>query len=181
MAAMSAVPLRAHAADAPARAHVLVAMCASAHVPSDILDKATRIVDAVYRDAGVVLEWTDDCGAGARVLEVHLVAHDATDGTISTITLGFAEPESTVATVLYDRVEFFAQRYRVRREVLLGYGIAHEIGHLLLPPHSHSDTGVMRSTLDLELASAKRLRFTRPQAEMIVRRLEGSTVAVATH
>ena len=59
--------------------------------------------------------------------------------------------------------------------------MAHELGHLLLPPHSHSPAGVMRATIDLELASAKKLRFTHDQGALIVRKIEGSPIAVATH
>jgi predicted Zn-dependent protease len=135
----------------------------------------------VYGEIGVVVEWSDQCGAAAPVLEVHLVAYEANAETISTLTLGYAEPGASVATVLYDRVKTFAGHYHVKREVLLGYGIAHEIGHLLLPPNSHSRDGVMRPSLDLELAAAKRLHFTEAQGELIVRRLDGSMVAIATH
>jgi hypothetical protein len=84
---------------------------------------------------------------------------------------------------LYDRVEFVAHRYHVKREILLGYVIAHELGHLLLPPHSHSETGVMRACLDLELAAAKRLQFTREQGVLILKKVEiwESAATVATH
>jgi hypothetical protein len=59
--------------------------------------------------------------------------------------------------------------------------MAHEIGHLLLPPNSHSWQGVMRPVINLEEAAAKRLRFTREQGEQIVRRIETSSLALATH
>jgi hypothetical protein len=164
----------------PARIHVAVAICDAERVAPAILDKATRIVDAVYADIGVDIEWTDECGGGASALEVHLVAHDPADGTVSNVTMGFAESGTSAATILYDRVDHFARRYHIKREVLLGYGIAHELGHLLLPPNSHSPAGVMRSNLDLQLASAKRLRFTSEQAASILERLEASPAAIGT-
>jgi len=186
IAASSAPPLHARGANTqlaqpPARIHVFVAICDAGHVAPAILDKATRIVDAVYADIGVDIDWTDECGGGAPALEVHLVAHDPADGTVSNVTMGFAESGTSAATILYDRVDRFARRYHIKREVLLGYGIAHEVGHLLLPPNSHSPTGVMRPNLDLELASAKRLRFTSEQAALIVGKLEASAVAIGTH
>jgi hypothetical protein len=98
-------------------------------------------------------------------------------------TLGFAESGTRDATVLYDRVKRFSRYYRVNRGVLLGYVIAHELGHLLLPPKSHSVTGVMRGTIDLQLAAAKQLRFTPEEGQLIRRKLEksASLVALATH
>jgi len=69
----------------------------------------------------------------------------------------------------------------VKREVLLGYSIAHEMGHLLLPPNSHSISGVMRASLNLDLAAARRLRFTREQGALIVRALEKASATVATN
>jgi predicted Zn-dependent protease len=109
------------------------------------------------------------------------MGHDKTAVDVDSLTVGFAEPGTSVATVLYDRVVFFSRRYHVKREVLLGYAIAHELGHLLLPPNSHSTEGVMRPSINLEQASAKRLRFTSRQAELIARRIENSSVALATH
>jgi hypothetical protein len=90
---------------------------------------------------------------------------------VSDYTLGFAESGTQDATVLYDRVKKFARRYRVNRGVMLGYVIAHELGHLLLPPNSHSVAGVMRGMIDLQLASARHLRFTPEQGALILRKL----------
>ncbi len=59
---------------------------------------------------------------------------------------------------------------------LLSLVIAHEIGHLLLPYGSHSDTGVMRSdwsVADLRRIDVARLGFTPPQVAAIRRRLSG--------
>ena len=97
------------------------------------------------------------------------------------MTLGFAAPGTSEATILYNRVGKFSKRYGLKREVLLGYAIAHEVGHLLLPPNSHSPSGVMRANIDLQRAAAKKLRFTRQQGELILEKLEGfAPVVVAT-
>ncbi len=48
--------------------------------------------------------------------------------------------------------------------------IAHEIGHLLLPTDSHSETSIMRAMWDqqdLQLAAHGELGFTPRQAEFI--------------
>ena len=172
----------AQAANIPATLHVSVAVCDSEHVPPPLMAAAERIAGDAYRAIGVTLDWIDEgCGVGERGLSVNLIARSTSEIEVSDVTLGFAEPGTSAATVLYDRVDAFAHHYRVKREVLLGYAIAHELGHLLLPPHSHSPVGLMRATLDMERASAQVLRFTHEQGELIVRKIEALPVALATH
>ena len=172
----------ADAADVPAGLHVAVAICDAQQAPPEIVASAQRIAGDVYGAIGVVLEWTDaGCAAGDHSLTVNVITRTATAVDVTDLTLGFAEPGTSVATVLYDRVARFARRYHVKRDVLLGYVIAHEVGHLLLPPNSHSWQGVMRPVINLEDAAAKRLRFTREQGQQIVRRIETSSLALATH
>src|SRR5438046_10681618 len=163
-------------------AHISIAICGSEQVPPAQLEKAEIIAADVYRDIGVAIDWREDeCGDNEGGLEVDLISRNDVEGPVADVTVGFAEPGSSVATVLYDRVAKFSRRFGLKREVLLGYAIAHEIGHLLLPPHSHSMSGVMRATIDIDLAARKRLRFTREQGEIIVYRLEGFPAVVATH
>ena len=74
--------------------------------------------------------------------------------------------------LFYDRVQELlrAQRKTEYRDQLLGLVIAHEIGHLLLPDHSHSKTGIMRAMWDeqdLRLAAHGELGFTPKQVELI--------------
>ncbi len=172
----------AHAAGAPATLHVPVAVCDAGHVPSPLMAAAERIAGDAYREIGVTLDWIDEaCGVGERGLSVNLIARSTSEIEVSNLTLGFAEPGTSAATVLYDRVDAFARHYHVRPEVLLGYVIAHELGHLLLPPHSHSAAGLMRATLDMERAGAQELRFTHEQGELIVGKIEALPVALATH
>jgi hypothetical protein len=58
--------------------------------------------------------------------------------------------------------------------VLLGRVIAHELGHVLLPPNSHSLNGIMRGNIDLARENPD--RFTSEQALMIRASLAGSVV-----
>jgi hypothetical protein len=117
------------------------------------------------------------------VFAVDITSRDMAGTVVSDQTLGFAESGTRDATVLYDRVKKFARRYHINCGVMLGYVIAHELGHLLLPPKSHSVEGVMRGMIDLQLAAAKQLRFTPEQGELMRRKLEKSVslVALATH
>jgi hypothetical protein len=161
--------------------HMSVAVCGAGHVLGNALAKAEVIAADVYRDIGVAIEWKEIC-SDAR-LAVHLVASAAADAdpTVDELALGYAQPGTRSATVLFDRVATFARRFGVKREVLLGYSIAHEMGHLLLPPNSHSISGVMRASLNLDLAATRRLRFTREQGALIVRALEKASATVATN
>jgi hypothetical protein len=163
-------------------AHISVAICGSEQVPAAQLEKAEIIAADVYRDIGVVIDWREDeCGDNEGGLEVDLISRNDIEGPVADVTVGFAEPGSSVAMVLYDRVAKFSKRFGLKREVLLGYAIAHEVGHLLLPPHSHSIAGVMRATIDIDQAAQKKLRFTKEQGELILDRLEGFASVVATH
>ena len=161
--------------------HMTVTICGADRVSGSELAKAEAIAADAYRDIGVLIEWHEACG-DAR-LTVHLVTSDAADpeGSLSKLALGYAQSGTQAATVLYDRVAAFAHTYHIKRQVLLGYTMAHELGHLLLPPNSHSNSGVMRASLDLERAAARRLRFTPGQGVLIVRRLESPAMTVATN
>jgi hypothetical protein len=172
----------AQAADAPVRLRVAVAVCDAQNAPPEILASAKQVVSDVYRAIGVAIEWSGaGCAADEHSLTLNMIARDASGLSVTNETLGFAEPGTSVATILYDRIVVFARRFHVKRDVLLGYAMAHELGHLLLPPNSHSTEGVMRSVINMEEASAKRLRFTKAQGQLIVQRIESTSLALATH
>lgn len=83
------------------------------------------------------------------------------------IASGTSVERGRVAYVFFDRTEQWSPLYRGR---FLGYFMAHELGHLLLPQYSHSPEGLMRaqwSREDLEMAQYGRLRFTPEQARLI--------------
>ena len=173
--------VRVDAADLKGSRRAAVAVCDLEAVPTGLMRFAQQIAGEVYHDIGIDIEWLDaECHASEHMLFLRIASHGAADTTLSDYTLGFAESGATSATVLYDRVKAFARRYRMKRAVLLGYVMAHELGHLLLPPQSHSTAGIMRATIDLERAAARDLRFTPEQAAIVVRNVAvtaGYTVA----
>lgn len=91
----------------------------------------------------------------------------------------------TMATVFVDRVTRLANDTRTDRSTILGRAIAHEIGHLILASHGHSDAGIMR-----EVWTAQSLTGGRPadwlflpsQSEQLrqARLLQGSGANTAT-
>jgi len=168
--------------DLRAAQHVAVAVCDLEGVPNVLIDLAQEVAGEVYRDAGVELDWADhDCHPGEGVLAVSIRSREMAGTLVSDHTIGFAESATHDATVLYDRVKWFARRYHLNCGVMLGYVIAHELGHLLLPPNAHSAEGVMRAILDLRLAAERQLRFTSQQRALILDKLaalERHTAAV---
>jgi|SoiMethySBSTD1v2_1073268.scaffolds.fasta_scaffold11706_3 hypothetical protein len=160
------------AADLGVARHVAVAVCDLEGVPNPIMRLGEKVAGEVYRDIGVALEWADnECRPGDGVFAVSIASRAVANTLVTDHTLGFAESGTREATVLYDHVKRFSRRYHVNRGVLLGYVMAHELGHLLLPPKSHSATGVMCGTIDLQLASARQLRFTSEQGALILSKL----------
>ncbi len=159
----------ASASDLRATQHVAVAVCDLEDVPNVFMRLAQEVADEVYRDIGIELDWADnECHSGEGVFAVNITSREMAATVVSDHTLGFAESGTQGATVLYDQVKKFAGWYRLNRGVMLGYVIAHELGHLLLPPNSHSVTGVMRGMIDLHLASERQLRFTAEQGALIL-------------
>jgi hypothetical protein len=49
-----------------------------------------------------------------------------------------------LATIYLDRVEWMAQQTGIDPRALLGWAIAHELGHLLMATSAHAANGLMR-------------------------------------
>ena len=63
----------------------------------------------------------------------------------------------------------------LRRAQVLAIAIAHEIGHLLLPPDAHSETGLMRADwTETNLAEGSLLFFTVEQRQLLHSRIAAS-------
>ena len=55
-----------------------------------------------------------------------------------------ADQLRAVLSLYFDAVTDVARRYGSPRGDVLGLALAHEIGHVLLPPPSHSSSGIMQ-------------------------------------
>ena len=84
--------------------------------------------------------------------------------------LGRAAGPTGRAYILTPRVAAVAARHRRDFDRLLGRVIAHEVGHLLLPPHSHSASGIMREKLDLSFSP--KATFTKSQQKAMLLALQ---------
>jgi len=105
---------------------------------------------------------------------VHLLPAGATRRDAVPGTLGFALPPEkgsfgTFAGVLYDRVERLRSA-SLSTWVVLGYAMAHELGHLLLGVGSHAPSGVMKSEWhqkELQMAAQGTLVFRNEECRQI--------------
>ena len=150
-----------------------VAVAHYAAIDSKTMKEAEGIASEVYRRAGIEIQWVEaSTYESGTKLYVNVLSHEmAAPFYMSDETVGFAIPGSRAANVIYERIRRIARRRHVASGLLLGYVIAHELGHLLLPAHSHSSSGLMRPDLDMELAAMKKLRFTDDQIALIQERL----------
>jgi hypothetical protein len=85
-----------------------------------------------------------------------------------------ADRNRAVVSVYLDAVTDVARRYGLPVGMVLGIAVAHEIGHVMLPPPSHSPAGIMRPSWegdDLRHAAGGDVAFTDRQAGLMRERL----------
>ena len=156
-------------------------------VPARDLAGAQREVEEIFANAGVSILWkegrfpasvAETITKGVARRQVAVVLVNNTDDPLpgaSGCTLGFAAKRPAVAYAYYNRVVEQSVLHPIDARVLLGRVIAHEMGHVLLPPNSHSLHGIMRGNIDLGLEKPE--RFTHDQARVIRAVLAGSVVS----
>jgi hypothetical protein len=121
-----------------------------------VIAQAEREAGYVFEHAGVVVIWRNcsttraatDCSGpfGPNDLTLRVLPGEANPETgLHEDTLGFTT--ATLASVYSSRVMKLARSIDADQEyaTLLGDAIAHEIGHLLLGPYCHSETGIMQA------------------------------------
>ena len=138
-----------------------------------------QIVDAIYRSAGVAIRWLSACDISRPIgLTVNLLGKSAVHEVMREDALGFADYQSVTANVLYDRVITAASVTKFRPAPVIGCVMAHELGHLLLGPGSHSSDGIMRPGFN-PASRCWSESFSRQQAARIARAVAGVAVAAA--
>jgi hypothetical protein len=147
-----------------------------AAAPAEQVAAAQENVSAVYAAAGVDVTWN---GRNPAAMLALIPGHEARRTGHRPEVIGFAIGGGTnrgkVAYIFMHRVKELSWRHRLPESVILGAAIAHELGHLLLPFESHSDTGVMRPILragDFKKADRGELLFTDGQAVQIREAIE---------
>lgn len=168
---------------------VIVSVYDQAGVSASVLSRAEQEAERLLGQAYVSVIWVKCSGRNGRVstcrdqttstqLIVCIVPRPLT---LSDITYGAAflgaDGHGQYADVFFASVrQLQHQEPRTNQAQVLGYVMAHEIGHLLLGSNAHSNLGIMRpywSNAELQSISMGRLSFTRDQSVKIRQRLRG--------
>ena len=174
---------------------VTIAIDDYAGVPADEIDRAQCLVTQLYAAIGVKTDWLETrrvskIAPGARI-PANVVSPD-----LRIIVLGQPMPHGQaaqqdavgsapgtktergrIAYVFYDRLQMIALTSHQVGGDTFGVVIAHEIGHLLLPYGSHSETGLMRGLWraeEIQRVDVRALGFTPSQARDIRQRVSGA-------
>ena len=154
----------ATAADAPERPTIVLHVDDFANsLPSD-LDAAEAAAARTFRLAGIRTVWRSGKDKaprieGAMYLRVLILSREmatkkiVSDG-VGDGVLAQAAKGCGRAYIFSHRVAALAKRNQRSLGDVLGWVIAHELGHLLLPENSHSPTGIMSAAIDLSPAAA---------------------------
>jgi hypothetical protein len=161
------------------------------HVSRQSLTRASKIVTAMYERIGVRTEWIGVLEQSerhpgsarrdsvsqvpiAQVTLIILTPKMAARGHVDENALGFAavpeEGMGRIAYAIYDRVRDRAARAAMNEDDLLGFVMAHEIAHLMLPRGAHTDGGLMRGhwdVRDFQRIDVLKLGFSPEQADEI--------------
>ena len=154
-----------------------------AALPPPVVERATGVATRIYGRIGVSVTWLEKWQVGAQWPTNPAACPDSPTPLIHLRLfgrslhsrrppgdLGFAVSGGTLASVLVERVKHVAKSNSLDVGDLLGVIMAHEIGHLLLPPDSHA-TGIMAPKVDLFLIEHGGLAFDPRQASMIRARI----------
>ena len=158
----------AQAAEIPANP-VTVRVYETSQLDPSVKTAALNLARTTLAAAAVDVSWKP-CGpragaalcdrppAGELVLRIvrSTVRYDRRSLPLGDALVNTASADAILATVYLDRVVRVARAARMDTRTLLGYAIAHELGHLLLASTSHNTRGLMRPIWrDEELRSAR--------------------------
>jgi hypothetical protein len=163
---------------------VRVVIHASASVAEPTLDAAREFAAGVFHAAGIEIDGASEASscaesssARAFCVQVLLRPHHPQfePGKVRTMGVALAaDANRAVVSVYLDAVADVARRYGQPVGLVLGLALAHEIGHVLLPPPSHSPSGIMRPSWDgdgIRHAIGGDIAFTDRQAALMRDRL----------
>jgi hypothetical protein len=168
----------------PSRLRVL--LLDDAGVPAGTLERAQQEADGVFRRSNIAFSWIQPgtCEQSCLVLKIvsKPIGALSRNPKIVGVAPGTREARGTIAFVFYDRIRVYSAELRIETWQMLGYVMAHELGHLLLPYGAHSVAGIMRPSWDrlqANRAAESTLRFTADQASLIRERLQASATPIA--
>jgi hypothetical protein len=145
-------PSTQHALAVPVRLHN------NAGVPTDVLTPAKAYTADVYSRIGVALQWLNGSEVILDGIESpytivlmtpHAAQRKAAEDGVTDEVVGQAAAVARRAYIYYERVVALAQPPERDVVTFLGYVMAHEFGHLLLPGRRHASAGIMRASFPL--------------------------------
>jgi hypothetical protein len=140
-------------------------------VDADELADAQRLAADVYARIGVRLEWRSGCARlapadGLRHMDIAVLDAAMTEKDVADRNaLGKASRTTRRANIYYPRVVAHAVRISSDPTRVLAFVFAHEVGHMLLPDHSHAPRGIMQASWDRPIGYLP--GFTHDQARSI--------------
>ena len=185
--AMLAAQVATLAASDPGELTLTVPVYDYTGVPAVVLENAMAVAQRIFHDAGIATRWVQ-CGAahesrrrsgclevlGTAHLFLRIVRSDWQGSGGRPGRMGFALHDAEgrlgiYAYVFQQGVEGAIQFGGCGRLQVLGYAMAHEVGHLLLGGESHSATGIMQPHWDASQMVRKlgAVTFTSEQARRI--------------
>jgi len=159
-----------------------------AALPPFELENAIAVTQSVFRSAGILIQWAH-CSPALKSGE-DIPGCEGSPGLILNIvrrplpgcvheSLGCALQDAgsgrgLVAYVFAQRLEQTVQMGGATRFRLLGFAMAHELGHLLLGPSAHSATGIMQPNCSPQRMSITPggVKFSDEQAQRMRYRLQ---------
>jgi hypothetical protein len=163
----------AWAGNRPAPSSVTIRLDDHTGMPARDLDAAKSEVDRIFHMAGVDVNWVDGTiMARAGQLTLILLQHNAQPTSERGDVAGQAFREASRAYVYCDRIDMMTKHLTVDANLILGRVMAHEVGHLLLPPNSHSSIGIMRPEVDFSQVGVN--TFTKEQVHALRRAVGGT-------
>jgi hypothetical protein len=155
-----------------------------ARIPAYTLARTEKQVADYFFRAGIQLQWVDctlssqKTGSGAQacpwdpdpsdlVLKIVPRFDAKAEGFRGTV-FGLAAGSQVI--IINERTDEIARSGEATYPLVLGITIAHELGHALLGPNSHSENGIMCPRFldaDLQKAQSTTLSFTPEQAEQM--------------
>jgi hypothetical protein len=173
---------------------VTISVHNDARIPFEILVQAESEASRIFRQSGLELHWLNcplpsaapesraDCATAdfPRHLQLRIAKHSLN---LNEFTMGISylseDGTGCYADLFYDRTQLIHEISQVSAATILGHGIAHELGHLLLGTNSHAPTGLMRARwqpADLASASQGRLLFSPLESQQMRNKLAFSQI-----
>jgi hypothetical protein len=158
--------------------HITVSVHNDASISLRALLLAESEASRIFRQSGLELRWLNcsppqlfkqnppECATAdfPRHLQLRIAKHSLN---LNKFAMGIsylsADGTGCYADLFYDRAQAIRETSHISEATILGDGIAHELGHLLLGTNSHSPAGIMRARwqpADLASASKGTLLFS---------------------